>query len=427
MVQSPLLREAQVGRMNTACDVIIVGAGPAGSTAAILLARAGRSVAIIEQHAFPRRKVCGECIAAPNLPLLDALGVGPEFDACAGPELRRVALMTGTKTVIAELPAFGESPHPWGRVLGRDYLDALLLRRAAACGAQVWQPWRVRNVIPAADGRSACQVVATASGATVSLTAPVVIAANGSWNADPFEVDSPRRAHRGSDLFAFKGNFRHASLANGLLPVLAFPDGYGGLVVGDHARLTFAFCLRRERLRQCRRHHPGLSAAAAACEYVQRQVPEVRVVLDGAEPDASWLAVGPVDPVIRSPWRGNGVFAIGNAAGEAHPILGEGISMALQSAWLLCGLLIAHGPLAESRAADAIGCDYDRQWRRCFAPRIRFAALFAQAAMHTAPASVLRSLVHCWPGLLTRGARMGGKVRPFRQQPCGSVGRLEPG
>ena len=57
-------------------DAVIVGAGPAGSTAAILLARAGWSVALVEKQRFPRRKVCGECLAASNLPLLDALGIG---------------------------------------------------------------------------------------------------------------------------------------------------------------------------------------------------------------------------------------------------------------------------------------------------------------------------------------------------------------
>ena len=59
-------------------DAAIVGAGPAGSASAILLAHAGWSVALIERQAFPRRKVCGECIAASNLPLLHALGVGAE-------------------------------------------------------------------------------------------------------------------------------------------------------------------------------------------------------------------------------------------------------------------------------------------------------------------------------------------------------------
>ena len=61
----------------TRFDALIVGAGPAGSSAAALLARAGWSVAIVEKQAFPRRKVCGECVAASNLPLLEALGISP--------------------------------------------------------------------------------------------------------------------------------------------------------------------------------------------------------------------------------------------------------------------------------------------------------------------------------------------------------------
>ena len=75
--------------MQTEFDAIIIGGGPAGSSAAILLARAGWSVALVEKQIFPRRKVCGECIAASNLPLLEALGIGVAFEAAAGPELRR--------------------------------------------------------------------------------------------------------------------------------------------------------------------------------------------------------------------------------------------------------------------------------------------------------------------------------------------------
>ncbi len=60
---------------TTLFDAIVVGAGPAGSTVAIQLARAGWSVTLIERQRFPR-KVCGECIAASNLPLLAALDGG---------------------------------------------------------------------------------------------------------------------------------------------------------------------------------------------------------------------------------------------------------------------------------------------------------------------------------------------------------------
>src|SRR5262245_14089568 len=57
-------------RAVVTCDALIVGAGPAGSAAALLLARAGWSVALIEKAEFPRRKVCGEFISATSLPLL---------------------------------------------------------------------------------------------------------------------------------------------------------------------------------------------------------------------------------------------------------------------------------------------------------------------------------------------------------------------
>src|SRR6476659_10392076 len=100
----PLRRAQRRRRRRMSFDAAIVGAGPAGSATAILLARAGWSVALIERQAFPRRKVCGECVAASNFALLDALGVGAEFERRAGAELRRVALLRGADAVLAALP-----------------------------------------------------------------------------------------------------------------------------------------------------------------------------------------------------------------------------------------------------------------------------------------------------------------------------------
>src|SRR5262245_140420 len=125
-------------------DAIVVGGGVAGSTAAILLAEAGWSVALAEKKTFPRRKVCGECIAAPNLALLDALGVGAEFAEIAGPPLTRVGLYVGEDTLAADLPRLDGGGAGWARALGREQLDTLLLERAARLGVAIRQPSTVK-------------------------------------------------------------------------------------------------------------------------------------------------------------------------------------------------------------------------------------------------------------------------------------------
>lgn len=401
--------------MSNAYDAIIVGGGPAGSTAAILLARAGWSVAVVEKHAFPRRKVCGECIAATNLPLLDALDVGTAFAALAGPELHHVGLFVGSHELVAPLPRDGGSTHPWGRALGREHLDSLLLQRAAAVGATLWQPWTVKCIIREGD-RHICQLSAAQRGASATLSAPILIAAHGSWERDPAGASVASAPHRG-DLFGFKATFGNADIAAGVLPVLAFAGGYGGVVLGDHGRTTFAFCIRRDALRDCRARQRGLPAALAAAAHVHTQCMGVRRVLATAMLVAPWLSTGPIRPGIREPWRGNGMFAIGNAAGEAHPILGEGISMAIQSAWLLCERLLARE--ADLRAESArrtdslneVGRDYAAAWHRNFAPRIRLAAAFAHLAMRPALSCPLLPVLQHWPNLLTTSARFGAKVR----------------
>jgi 2-polyprenyl-6-methoxyphenol hydroxylase-like FAD-dependent oxidoreductase len=224
-------------------------------------------------------------------------------------------------------------------------------------------------------------------------------------------VDRGRR--NPADLLAFKANFRDTHLPPGLLPVLSLDGGYGGMVVADGGVTTLAVCIRRDRLDACRRDSAAQRAGDAVEALLKRECRGVRDVLEGAVRDGSWLAAGPLDPGphLAGP---AGLFRIGNAAGEAHPIIGEGISMALQSAWLLCAHLL--DPAVRARMSDAdvqrrIAARHAAQWRREFMPRLRLAATFAHAAMRPLPAQALLGVTARWPGLLTRGARWGGKLR----------------
>ena len=395
--------------VQTQFDVLIIGAGPAGSAAGILLARAGWSVGIVEKQAFPRRKVCGECVAATNMPLLDALGVGDQFESSAGPDLRRVAFMQDEHTVIADLPAFEHHEHPWGRALGRETLDTLLLEQARAAGAAVYQPWSVRAV-EGEPGNFSCAIRHTVSRDTQQLRAGIVIAAHGSWELLPSRR-AERRSLRRGDLLAFKANFAGASLEAGLLPVLSFDGGYGGMVIADADVLTLACCIRADRLEDLRRATPGASAGDLVGGMLQRECWGVRTALRGARREGAWLAAGPLNPGVHFR-SGDLFFRIGNAAGEAHPIIGEGMSMALQSAWLLCEHLLTspRTGLFRTDGQQSLRDCYEADWRSAFTRRLRLAAAFAHVAMRPGrfmpPLSVMR---HFAP-LLTHAAKLSGKV-----------------
>jgi flavin-dependent dehydrogenase len=132
------------------------------------------------------------------------------------------------------------------------------------------------------------------------------------------------------------------------------------------------------------------------------------------------LSAGPIRPGIR-PFRHEAIFTVGNAAGEAHPIVAEGISMAIQSAWLLCEQLAARKDAAlaadASHVLAAIGYEYERNWRRNFGTRIHAAALLANLAMRPATARRVVALSKRAPAILTLGARWSGKSRSLKSLP----------
>jgi len=365
-------------------DAVIIGAGPAGAAAARLLAQAGRDVALVEKSEFPRRKVCGEFLSATTMPVLEACGVAREYRAAAGPAVTRVGVYAGDALLVAP------EMRNWGRALGREHLDVMLRDAAVQAGAMLFQPAEVTDLRK--DGEDRICILDDGR----QFTAPVVIAACGSWNPKGiFAV----RAHAAapSDLFAFKAHFQGSALPPGLMPLLAFPGGYGGLVHSDAGRTSLSCCIRRDALAKARARHGG-KAAEAVLAHIMATTRGVHQALRGAQVDGAFLSTGPIHPGIRAR-QADGVFFTGNIAGEAHPVIAEGISMAIQSSGLLAQLLI------EGRAQD-----YAQDWKRRFAPRIRAASLFAHLAMHDATRAASLAALRALPGLLSLGARLSGKV-----------------
>jgi len=365
-------------------DAVVVGAGPGGSAAARLLAQAGWKIALVEKGEFPRRKVCGEFISATSMTVLEACGIAEEFLAKAGPPVTRVGLYAGDAVLTSP------RQQPWGRALGREHLDTLLRDAAVRAGAQLFQPCEVTAV--KRDGEISICTLEDGR----EIAACIVIAACGSWNAKgifavPAQGDAP------SDLFAFKGHFTGGALPPGLMPLIAFPGGYGGMVMSDGERLSLSCCIRRDALARARQRHGG-KAAEAVLSHVRATTAGVDQALNHATLDGHFLSTGPIHPGIR-PRHANGVFFVGNMAGEAHPVIAEGISMAMQGSALLARLLIA------GREED-----YARAWQARFATRIHAASLFAHLAMRGESRNLCRAVIARFPGILDWGARLSGKM-----------------
>ena len=348
-------------------DVLITGGGPAGATAAILLARAGHSVVVVEKAQFPRRKVCGEFIAASGIEFLRTLGLGHELDAVAGPEVRTIALWAGKSTLEARMPAWNAAA-PYPRALAREFLDTWLLEQARRHGAQV-----INKI-------------------DEGITATVRINASGSWHKGP----------DGGELLGFKAHLRGVAMPPGTIALIPFAGGYAGLVESGEGRATLACCVRRSSLRKLR--EAGTPAGEALLAHMLGRSDALARALRGAEREGAWLAAGPLRPGMRSLYR-DGAFAIGNAAGETHPIVGEGIAMAIRSAALLCKPLSA--ALHSGASVGFVARAYTLAWWRDFGVRVPASRLFARIAMN--PASMER-LIRLAPRLLTVAAAVSGKA-----------------
>jgi len=160
-------------------DAVVIGGGPAGSTVAAMLARAGRSVAVLEKEKFPRFHV-GESLLPFNLPIFEKLGVAEKVRQAGFQEKYGAFFWNeqtgGTRPVVFENA--WDDRHPMAYHVKRSEFDDLLLRHAESCGAAVREEAPVRDVL-FEGGRAVGVVVRERGGEDREVRAKVVVDASG--------------------------------------------------------------------------------------------------------------------------------------------------------------------------------------------------------------------------------------------------------
>lgn len=311
-------------------DVVIVGAGPAGSTAALCLARGGARVALVDRRQFPRDKACGDLVGPRGVGLLDALGVKV-------PGARRVGdmILVGPSGRRALLPASAGLDYPGhGLASQRATFDTALVEAAVGAGAELIHD----RVVGLVGDPAAVQGVALSTGRPVR--ADVVIGADGALSrvaADAQLGDSSRTLWG----FAVRGYLDVAVRLPHILlweprPWQPYP-GYGWIFPTEDGRANVGLGLAVGAAR------PAARVSAECLADFMDHLARLGLVARAESPVArlgGWLKMGRVGTV---PARGT-VLLAGDAAGLINPLQGEGIAPAMQSGRAAAIAVLSDGP-----------------------------------------------------------------------------------
>jgi menaquinone-9 beta-reductase len=332
-------------------DVVVVGAGPAGSATATHLARQGLCVSLLEKSRFPREKVCGDGLTPRGTRQLIRLGIdtGEEAGWLHNKGLR---IYGGERPFQLEWPDLADFPS-YGLVRPRADFDELLARHAVAAGASLYE---LSNVVePIIDSRTDRAVgVRTKDGRR--FTAPMIVAADGNSTRLSLAMGLNRREDRplGVAVRTYYASPRHRDdyleswleLWEGKPGKSALLPGYGWIFgMGDGTCNVGLGIL-------------NTSSAFGKTDYKDL----LRRWLENTPEDWGFRSKNMITPVRgaalpmgfnRQPHYERGVLLVGDAGGMINPFNGEGIAYAMESAEIAATAIAeAHERRAGSPAAE---------------------------------------------------------------------------
>ena len=365
----------------THSDLLVVGGGPAGSTIAMLAARAGANVTLLEKEKFPRDKVCGEFLSAEGCGVVHRLGMLQTLKSL-GAKAMTSCLLADTKgrSITSPLPqsALG---------ISRATLDMLLLAKARAAGVTIHE--EMHAVAPIVENDRVTGVTTR----TGTHKARLVVAADGrrsmmqrALNPD---IGDPMTTNPGS-WFGFGAHFSDVTRGlGGRIELFVFDGGYAGLGPIEGGRLDLALIARVEALRAC------ANSPQRLFEDRIKGNPLLAQRLDGSQLLSPWRAIGPLKFGVRKP-ASHGVLFLGDAAGTIDPFSGEGISNALVAAEL--AVPYVQNALAKGHLTEQSAKAWTSTWRSAFAPVTRRAGMLGQLFRHPRPAAIALRLLQFPPG-----------------------------
>ena len=351
---------------------LILGGGPAGSAAAIMLARSGAAPELIERTTGPRDVVCGGFLGWDALAALRQLGVDPW--ALGARPIERLRLASARRTVEVRLPFRAAG-------LSRRTLDEALMAAAADAGAQVQRGSAARAV---EDRRVRLDSGEEIEGGALFLA---------TGKHELRGLARPREVMAADPVVGFRTALRpRPALREALdrfIELHLFDGGYAGLLVQEDGSANLCLSVARDRLSK----GGGIEDLLAD---LSREAPGLARRLDDGGA-SEWEAVAGVPYGWRARGTEPGIFRVGDQAAVIASLAGDGVAIALTSGISAAAVFNRHGP----GGAEA----YQHRFSSKAARPLAIASALRQAAENPIRRGMLMHLLGVFPSLASLAAR----------------------
>ena len=340
-------RTSLTGLVDIEWDVVVIGAGTGGASAAVQLAARGQRVLMIEAKSFPRDKVCGGCL-----------------NQRAWQGLSQIVPRGATNSMTARITAAGAVPidrmrlNCWGQeaqwttptmqAISRRTLDTLLVEAAIESGATFCSETSAKVIDDDAIHFRRVQLTHV-SGQACEVKARNVIAADGLGQTSLSEIPSLANRVEGGSRIGLGSIVNDASehYAPRVLVMAVGREGYVGLARVEHNQLNVAAAIDKNAMKE----HGPMALVASILQSCRLPVPD-------SLSDAKWTGTLPLTRTSRLV-AARRLFKIGDAASYVEPFTGEGMSWAITDAVNLSELLAS----SNAEDCDRIAAVWNEQWQ----------------------------------------------------------------